>query len=558
MRQARTPAAIKRLVMGASISFVILGLLLMITVRETLSSAAASRQAVAASHDRISRLDALMAALLEAEVGQRGYVITGDESFLEPYRKALDQFRSAIVILAHIDPKRADALTTLIREKLAFIADTVILRRERGFEAAASTIRSGRGKQLMDDIRVQLAGLEEEEHRELARRETLRAANERIERLTIYGALAGALTVVGIAGFLLRRELHFRGLAELKARRQTDYLRATLENLDHGVALLDSEGRVVEKNAKLESFLTPSPGAAADAGLDPQIVAAARAGAPLFKVVDHDDGRFMEVRGSQAPNGSYVVTFTDISARRRAENMKAAFVSNVSHELRTPLTSIRASLRLMVGPLKADLTDRVARLATIADRNAENLLKLVSDLLDLDKIESGKMTFDFAVVDLNTIVAEAAEMNRAYAEARGVGIAVGLPASAVQVKADAPRIQQVMANLVSNAAKFSPEGGIVVISVEKGNETARIVVHDSGPGIPEHFRSEIFEKFSQARSSDSTKLGGSGLGLNIAKAIVEGHGGELSFDSRPGDTNFWFTLPLSTPDRSNAEQLAEV
>src|SRR5690606_1574864 len=115
----------------------------------------------------------------------------------------------------------------------------------------------------------------------------------------------------------------------------------------------------------------------------------------------------------------YVVTFTDISARRRAENMKAAFVSNVSHELRTPLTSIRASLRLMVGPLKADLTDRVARLATIADRNAENLLKLVSDLLDLDKIESGKMTFDFAVVDLNTIVAEAAEMNRAYAEARG-------------------------------------------------------------------------------------------------------------------------------------------
>lgn len=557
MRHARTPAAIKRLVIGASVSFLVLGLLLMITVRETLSSAAASRQAVAASHDRISRLDALMAALLEAEVGQRGYVITGDESFLDPYRKALDQFRSATVILAHIDPKRADALAALIREKLAFIADTVVLRRDRGFEATADVIRSGRGKQLMDDIRIELAGLADEEHRELARREARRAAKERVERLTIYGALAGALSAVGIAGFLLRRELHFRGLAELEARRRTEYLRATLENLDHGVALLDSEGRVVEKNAKLDSFLAPSPDATAGTGLDPQIVAAARAGAPLLKVVDHDDGRFMEVRGSQAPNGSYVVTFTDISARRRAENMKSAFVSNVSHEFRTPLTSIRASLRLMAGPLKADLSDRVERLVTIADRNAENLLKLVSDLLDLDKIESGKMTFDFATVDLNMIVAEAAEVNRGYAEARGVGIAVGLPASAVHVKADAPRIQQVMANLVSNAAKFSPEGGIVVLSVEKGNGKARIVVHDSGPGIPEHFRSEIFEKFSQARSSDSTKLGGSGLGLNIAKAIVEGHGGELSFDSRPGDTNFWFTLPLSSSDMSQAERCAK-
>lgn len=548
MGGARTPAKVRRLFLGTSLSILLLGVLLMITVRETLSSAAASRAAVTMSHERITRLHTLLNALLEAEVGQRGYVITGDAAFLEPYETALADFRSAMVILNHIDRQRATILSDLIRQKLAFVAETVALRRERGLDAAASAIRTGRGKQLMDQIRTLLDDLIAEENAELTRREELRAANERGERLTIYSALGGVLCVIMIAAFSLRRELHYRSLAENEAKRRTALLHGTLENLDHGVALLGTQGEVVEHNAKLNSFLNETSTERAGDGLlsafPAELLTAAAAARPMLEVVEHEDGRSVEVRGSPTPDGAYVVTFTDISARRRGENLRSAFISNVSHELRTPLTSIRASLRLMAGPLKAEIPERVIKLVTIADRNTDSLLKLVNDLLDIDKLESGKMMIELDSVDLNSVVEEAVEVNRGYAEARQISIAVGAPSCPVNVIADAARVQQVMANLLSNAAKFSPDGGTVVISVEKRENDARVVVHDDGPGIPEHFRSEMFQKFSQARSSDSTKLGGSGLGLNIAKAIVEAHGGELSYDSRPGDTNFWFTLPL--------------
>lgn len=547
MTLLRSPVAVRRLVMLGALACLLLCILSVATVRHTIASAAALRASVAESQERINRLNLLLMVLLDAEVGQRGYALTGNPSFLQPYESARRRLSTARVALQDMDARQTLRLSALMDRKLRFMAHNVALRRDRGGRVAAHDVERGEGKRLMDSIRAEIASLSAAERRKLAQLEERRVNRERGERLTIYAALFGAFAIAAGIGLMLMRELRHRAMAERMARRRSLFLRGTLENLDHGVALLDRDGNIVERNDKLAVFLARSGGKPA---LTPEVVEAARAGAPLRREMSEEEGRCIEIRGRPTPEESYVVTYTDISERRRMEKMKTAFVSNVSHELRTPLTSIRASLGLMAGPLKSELPERIVKLVTIADRNALRLLTLVNDLLDLDKIESGKMVLHLQSIDLNVAAEEAAEANRAYAEARGVAIALGRTSRRAIVMADPARIQQVMANLLSNAAKFSTTGQIVVISVEQTGEEARLTVQDSGPGIPEEFRAHIFEKFSQAKTADSNKVSGSGLGLNIAKAIVESHGGVLDYGSRPGSTEFWFTLPLYKGDQT--------
>ena len=237
----------------------------------------------------------------------------------------------------------------------------------------------------------------------------------------------------------------------------------------------------------------------------------------------------------------------DITQQLEAERMKKEFTSTLSHELRTPLTSIIGSLQLINSGVLGDIDKDVLELTTIAERNGQRLLDLINDILDVEKIESGKLTLFVETLDLAELVTESLTLNRAFADRFKVGLAVVGDRQPVRVNADRKRLLQVMTNLISNAAKFSPEGSTVGVSMETLDGHIRVGVHDHGPGIPENFRNRIFGRFAQADMSHTRQKGGTGLGLAICKRLVEMMGGKIGFSDRTGGgTTFWFELPKQT------------
>lgn len=242
-------------------------------------------------------------------------------------------------------------------------------------------------------------------------------------------------------------------------------------------------------------------------------------------------------------SSSFVCIIRDISERKRLERMKAEFVSTVSHELRTPLTSINGVLKLLNAGMLGELTAKSKEMVHIACTNTDRLSRLVDDLLDAERIRSGKMIFRFKPGDLVAIVKQAICNNQAYGARLHVRYQLIEAPSSAMVLIDADRIGQVLDNLLSNAAKYSPEGADVDVAVMSTERGYRVEVVDRGSGIPPEFVDRIFERFSQADSSTTRKVGGTGLGLNISKSIIEKHGGTLDFRSTPGvRTCFFFEL----------------
>jgi PAS domain S-box-containing protein len=244
-----------------------------------------------------------------------------------------------------------------------------------------------------------------------------------------------------------------------------------------------------------------------------------------------------------------VGTVQDITERKAVERMKREFVATVSHELRTPMTAIKGSLGLLAGGVGGELPPTARELVATAQKNADRLLHLINDILDLEKAESGRQAFDLRPRPLWPILGQALADLRDYA--RGFEVACGLEPAVPDLEGalaavDEGRLLQVLANLLSNAIKFSPPGERVRLRLLRTGTRLRVEVANRGPEIPHAFRERIFGKFAQADGSDSRQRGGTGLGLSIAKALVEGMGGTIGFTSEAGDTVFFFEFPEVT------------
>ncbi len=236
----------------------------------------------------------------------------------------------------------------------------------------------------------------------------------------------------------------------------------------------------------------------------------------------------------------------DISERKQVERMKNEFISTVSHELRTPLTAIRFSLNMLADGLMGEFEPDVQKLLNIANDSCERLVRLINDMLDVEKIEAGRMAYHFKPHSLLALAQDALEATRAYAAPFEVELALESDGSDPHAAVDADRITQVLVNLLSNAVKFSRAGTCVQLRVASAGGMARISVTDHGEGVPPEFQPHMFEKFAQADGSNTRTRSGTGLGLSICKQLVTAHQGRIGFTSRMGEgSTFEVELPLA-------------
>ncbi len=307
------------------------------------------------------------------------------------------------------------------------------------------------------------------------------------------------------------------------------------ETVGHNVKMLMPEPYHTEHDGYLQNF--HEGGEAKVIGIGREVIGQRKDGStfPMELAVSE-----MEVGGVQMFTG----IVRDITDRKQAETMKTEFISTVSHELRTPLTSIKGSLGLIKSGAIGELPDKLKSMLEIAYNNSDRLVRLINDILDIEKIAAGKMDFQMVPMELGSLLEQAIDANKGYGGEHGVSFVLSSDLPEAKVDGDHDRLMQVLANLMSNAAKFSPKGDTVTISLSRHDTGYRVAVADCGPGIQENFRDKIFGRFHQADSSDTRSKGGTGLGLNITKAIVEQHGGTIGFETEVGKgTTFFFDLP---------------
>lgn len=231
--------------------------------------------------------------------------------------------------------------------------------------------------------------------------------------------------------------------------------------------------------------------------------------------------------------------------RQQAEVARDEFLATVSHELRTPLTAIHGALGLLASGTTGALDERASEMVRIARRNSDRLIRLVNDLLDMRRLESGNLELDVREIDLVTVIRQAIDENQGYLAQFGVTCTFEPDRESIPVRGDHDRLIQVLTNLLSNAAKYGPPNETVRIRTRCANGRVRVSIIDRGEGIPPEFRPHLFEKFARHDSSDARAVSGTGLGLSIARAIVQAHRGRMGFHSYHSvGTTFYFELPL--------------
>ncbi|MEA1070929.1 ATP-binding protein [Sphingomonas sp. LY160] len=524
--------------------------------------------------------------LQDIETSQRGFVVTGKAEFLQPQIRAMRDIRGLEDRLSKsfANTSEQSAVAALIAEgrRKQSLSETIVALRMDGDEPGASEIiAGGEGKRVMDRARslvqrVQVSELE----RERALLRAAAASRQDQQRRIILIELA---LIFGVASLLFAM---LRSIRTLKHR--TDQLAdaakrqaAIFEAANDAMIILDENGIITSANGAAERlFDRPSSELIGKSNLSlfadapsedvskAYLAAIARQDGSAETIHTfvgaNQDGSTFDAEVATTPvklsDGShYLAVARDATERRRIEKLKDEFVATVSHELRTPLTSIAGSLGLLVGGAAGKLPDQAVRLVGIAQSNCKRLIRLINDILDIEKMEAGKMPFHPQQIAVASLLEDAVRDSSGLASDHDVTLTIEPVAETDIVFVDPDRMAQVLANVLSNAIKHSPKGGTVFVSAMRDQYRQIISVADQGPGIPEEFRDRIFQKFAQADSSDTRSGSGTGLGLSIVREIVTRSGGEVRFESTAGKgTVFHIDLPAQTTISGDAVNLQKL
>lgn len=518
--------------------------------RSTEAQAEAAR-----SFQRERLLLLLLSAVKDAETAQRGLLLTGDRAFLAPYAPARAQVER---LLSEIGAA-GRSLRPAIDAKFAELDETIALFDRGQGEAVRREVASGRGKRIMDGLRDAVAtAAAAERDRSAERSSSFRRHREDSHRLIeVIGALVSLMLLAVMLA--LWRSQTARHAAARAAHAAAAGHAAILASTTDTLVIVTTDGTIETINAaghELLGFTTAEltgrdlatilPPAGPDGGaLRAQIRTAAGRGVFPDQVARRRDGSEVHVDVAigvmhGADGDRLVLSLRDASERLRAARQKDELISTVSHELRTPLTSVVGSLALLRAGAAGDWSPQAGRLVEIADNNARRLIRLVNDILDIDRIGSGQLAIARAPLDLRTITAQAVLDGESAARRRGVQLVDVAGSAPVMVAGDAGRLLQVVTNLLSNAIDASPGGATVTLRTEQAAGRARVSVDDHGPGVPAGLRARLFDRFQSQRAA-----GGTGLGLAIAREIVRRLDGTIWFEDRTGGgTRFAFDLPL--------------
>jgi signal transduction histidine kinase len=524
------------LALGPAIVVLILGA----TMFDGLRRARDSRAWVAHSRDVIDRSQSMFSALQDAETGERGYALTGDPRYLEPYESGIATLRTdtaALRALTRDNPgqqARLDSLIALIRERTNVLASAIVIRRTVGFDSAVSVIRSGRGKSVMDSIRAIDGDMMAFERDLLESREAVEANRERLVTvILVVGTAAGVLLALMLNGVLVRNAETEEHLARELEHRNQQLEEQNLELELQSQQLQEQAGELEMQNEELQTTSDTLAEQATELEMQAEQLE-------------------VSVRSLDQANQAAEAAREAAEVANRA---KSDFLATMSHELRTPLNAIAGYTQLMqLGvpePAPAAHHEYLARI----QQSQRHLLGVINSVLNFARIEAGSVVYDMGDVAIAALLAEVEPLIAPQMQARRHEY-MCLPCDPTLVTyADPDKVRQILLNLLSNAIKFTPSGGQITLSAEAliddpTEKFAAIRVRDTGLGIPAEKLSSIFDPFVQVNASHNRTAEGTGLGLAISRELARGMGGDLVVESAIGvGSTFTLTLSLVMPMR---------
>ncbi len=542
-------------------------------------------QWVSHTHEVLSEIEQAMSTLKDAETGQRGYLLTGERPYLEPYEQALPRLRGQLERLRALTidnpPQTAHVLKLeqLTAERLAVLQQGVDRfqaepDKSRALALSRQYLLQGEGKRVMDLVRDEVYGMQQLERALLVRREAAARANTRTTLVSTVVGLGLGLVLVAIVIALVARNLDARQRTADVLHAERERFRTTLTSIGDAVVVTDAQGRVTLLNP-VAQVLTGWGGEALGEPLETvfRIVNEATrdtAENPVSKVIrlgaivgltNHTvliakDGTELPIDDSGAPIRDargrivgVVLVFRDITERRSSERVtedadrrKDEFLAMLAHELRNPLAPIRNAAHTLA--LLGTGDDRVRWVAGVVERQVGLMTRLVDDLLDVSRITSGKITLQLATVSVAAVLAQAVEAARPPAESRGQTLEVDVSADVGWVDGDPARLAQAVGNLLDNAIKYTEDGGRLQLRARAEADEVVIVVEDSGIGIDPAVLPHVFDLFIQADRSLERRQGGLGLGLTLVHRLVEMHGGRVEAASAGPGLGSAFTIRL--------------
>jgi PAS domain S-box-containing protein len=544
-----------------------------------------SLQWVSHTNEVLTRLEAVLSTLKDAETGQRGYLLTGEATYLEPYREAVDRLPGQIAALRQLtldnppQTARVLRLDELAGQRLAILKRGLDLAgldpdRGRGLSSGRQTVLSGEGKQVMDRIRAEVDEMERVERELLEERGAIARGAARTAVVTTVVALVIGLALVALVVWLFARNLAIRQRASEVLQAERERFRTTLTSIGDAVMVTDAQGRVTLLNPVAEALT----------GWDADAIG--RPVETVFRIVNEEsrepvenpvgkvlregavvglanhtvligrDDRERPIDDSGAPirDGrgrvvGVVLVFRDITERRATEQRlrendrrKDEFLAMLAHELRNPLAPIRNAAHTLT--LLGQPDERLRWVSAVIERQVGLLTRLVDDLLDVSRITSGKITLNRERVPVAAVIAQAVETARPAAESRRETLEVDVADDVGVVEGDSARLIQVVGNLLDNAIKYSEEGGRVRLTARAEAPDVVIVVRDEGVGIDAELLPHVFDLFTQADRSLERRQGGLGIGLTLVRRLVEMHGGRVEVASEGAGRGSEFTIRL--------------